>query len=142
MSVREAEISLGSGQANRIDDWKKKATSITVTLVTVSTAFLVLTLPMSFIQILSFVLWMTETELNSRTLFYLKQLSYPLWYVNSCINFYVYCLTGSKFRREAKQILSCLFQEDLDKPAEKTTVSSLSSKNETPSNSEGLFIAV
>ena len=55
VSLREAEISLGSGQADRINDRKKKATSVTVTLVAVSVAFLILTFPTSFIQIVNFV---------------------------------------------------------------------------------------
>ena len=134
VSVREAEVSLGSDQADRINDRKKKATSITVTLVAVSTAFLILTFPMSFVQILNFIMWMNGT-LNtgppSVALYYTQQISFPLWYANSCINFYLYCLTGAKFRRDAKQILRCIFHEDIKQSKENTTVSTVSSNNET-----------
>ena len=111
-ALREAEVSLGSGQTDRIKDRKKTATSITITLIAVSTAFLVLTFPWSFLSILHFVYWMNgslNALQSSRAYFYTKQISFPLWYANSCINFYVYCLTGSKFRKEAKQILCCVF---------------------------------
>ena len=104
-SVREAEVSLGSDQAEKINDRKKKATSITVTLAAVSTSFLILTFPMSFTQIINFVKWMNGTlyrGTRTAALHYTQQISYPLWYANSCINFYLYCLTGAKFRREAK----------------------------------------
>ena len=134
ISVREAEVSLRSGQADRITDRKKKATSITVTLIAVSVAFLILTFPMSCIQIFLFIEWFfngsTELLFASRTFFFVRLISFEFWYTNSCINFYVYCLTGSKFRREAKQILSCFFQ-DLDKPGGNTTASTLSSNSET-----------
>ena len=114
LSLREAKLSLGSGQADRINDRRKKATSISITLIAVSTAFLVLTFPMSFYQIVSFMFWMNESIhalRSSRIAYYIRQISYPLWYANSCINFYIYCLTGSKFRREAKQILMCVFHD-------------------------------
>ena len=133
VSVREAEVSLGSGQADRIDDRKKKAKSITVTLIAVSTAFLVLTFPMSLVQILSFVNWMNgifHILSSSRAIYYLNQISFPLWYTNSSINFYVYCLTGTKFRKEVKRMLRCIFHEDLDKPGGTTKVSTLSSNSE------------
>ena len=133
-SLREAEFSLGSGQGDRINDRKKKATSVTVTVVAVSVAFLILTFPMSFIQILNFVFWTSgsiDVLNSSRAIHYAREISHPLWYLNSCINFYVYCLTGSKFRKEAKQMLCCLFHEDKDKPVGNTTVSTLSSHSET-----------
>ena len=134
LSLREAKISLGSGQADKINDRKKKATSISITLIAVSTAFLLLTFPMSFVQILSFIAWMKGYEGTLRSIrffYYTLQISNPLWYANSCINFYIYCLTGSKFRREAKQILRCMFHDDSDKQEENTTASTLSSDNET-----------
>ena len=114
VSVREAEVSLGAGQTDRIKDRKQKAASVTVTLVAVSTAFLVLTLPMSVIQILSntFAIAGSSGAGRLRVYHYVSEMSYVLWYVNSCINFYIYSLTGSKFRREAKQILRCIFHED------------------------------
>ena len=133
-SLREAKLSLGSGQADRINDRNKKATSISITLIAVSTAFLVLTFPMSFYQIITFMFWINGSirALRSlRVVYYVHQLSYPLWYANSCINFYIYCLTGSKFRREAKQILRCMFHDDSDKQGGNTTASTLSSDNET-----------
>ena len=134
VSIREAEVSLGSDQADKINDRKKKATSITVTLVAVSTAFLILTFPMSVVQILNFVNWKNGTTYTgppSVPLYYTQELSFPLWYANSCINFYLYCLTGAKFRREAKQILRCIFHEDIKQSKENITVSTVSSNNET-----------
>ena len=133
-SILEAEVSLGSGQADTINDRKKKATSITVTLVVVSTAFLILTFPMSFVQILNFVRWMNGTlytGTRSDALYYTQQLSYPLWYANSCINFYVYCLTGAKFRRDVQHIFNCIYHKNTKKVEANITVSMLSSNNDT-----------
>ena len=133
LSLLEAKLNLGSGQVDRMNDRKKKATSISITLIVVSTAFLLLTFPMSFYQILTFIYWMNgsiNTVKSSRAAYYTRQISYPLWYVNSCINFYIYWLTGSKFRREAKQILRCMFHDDSDKQGGNTTANTLSSDNE------------
>ena len=133
VSLRDAEVSLGSGQADRITDRKKKTTSITVTLIAVSAAFLILTFPIAFMMMLNFVNAMTgsrEVVLSQITSFYVLQVSYPLWYANSCINFYVYCLTGSKFKKEAKQILSCTCKEDIDKPKGNKTVCRLTMKHD------------
>ena len=133
LSLREAKLNLGSGQADRINDQKKKATSISITLIAVSTAFLLLTFPMSFYQILTFIAWMNgsmDTLASSRAVYYTLQISLPLWYANNCINFYIYCLTGSKFRREAKQMLRCMFHDGSDKQGGHTTASTLSSDNE------------
>ena len=134
LSLLEAKPSLGSGQADRINDRKKKATSISITLIAVSTAFLVLNFPISCFQILSFIYWMNgsiHALLSSKVIYYIHQISFPLFYANSCINFYIYCLTGSKFRREAKQILRCMFHDDSDKKGGNATTSTLSSDNET-----------
>ena len=134
LSLFEAKLNLGSGQTDRINDRKKKATSISITLIAVSTAFLLLTFPMSFYQIISFISYMNGSVRalsSSRAAYYTLQISYPLWYANSCINFYIYCLTGSKFRREAKQMLRCMFHDDSDKQGGNTTASTLTSDNET-----------
>ena len=134
LSLHEAELSLGSGQADRINDRKKKATSISITLIAVSTTFLLLAFPMSFYQIITFMFLTqgsTRTLRSLRVFYYIHQISVLLWYANSCINFYIYCLTGSKFRREAKQILRCMFHDDSDKQGRNTTASTLSSDSET-----------
>ena len=134
LSLREAKLSLGSGQEDAINDRNKKAKSISITLIAVSTAFLLLTFPMSFHQIISFMFWINgsiRSLRSSRIVYYVHQIGRPLWYANSCINFYIYCLTGSKFRREAKQILRCMLHDDSDKQGGNTTASTLSSDNET-----------
>ena len=130
VSVLEAKLSLGSGQADRITDRKKKSTSISITLIAVSTAFLLLTLPISVYQVLSFIFWKNgylKALLLSLAGYYAQEICFVLWFSNSCINFYIYCLTGSKFRREAKQILRCMFPEHSDKQGRDTTASTLSS---------------
>ena len=68
LSLREAKLNLGSGQADRINDRKKKATSISITLIVVSTAFLLLTFPMSFYQIITFMFWMYGSLRTLRSL--------------------------------------------------------------------------
>ncbi|KAK2160191.1 hypothetical protein LSH36_138g05004 [Paralvinella palmiformis] len=82
----------------------------TVTLLVVSTAFICLNLPY-------FITWCqrnllstsgsTEDGLKSistRDQFYI---TLTIYYVNYCINFFLYCLTGTYYRRELRLIFCC-----------------------------------
>jgi hypothetical protein len=84
---------------------KKMATSLTMTLAVLTSTFIVLTLPLH-----ADILWKYEhigdggdsevdAELEGRS-----ELCYAIftlmWYTNSAVNFFLYCLSGTKFRRE------------------------------------------
>ena len=34
-----------------------------------------------------------------------------MWYSNSAVNFYLYCLTGTKFRADTRKMLTCFKQQ-------------------------------
>ena len=108
-SVREANLKLSAGQRGQAKRREKKATSVTLTLVIVSITFIILCLPFSLYVLLNdFVLEKIPDEnLFSRSI---KQFIYGmvnlLWYCNSAVNFYLYCLTGSKFRAECLRVLT------------------------------------
>ena len=109
-SVKAARETLTTGQ--QIDDRQVKASATTVTVIAVSVAFVVLKLPLDVKNIL-FSLY-TSDFTSSRKLQYIAvqyffdSLAYVLTYCNYSINFYVYCLTGTRFRREFKDIVCCL----------------------------------
>ncbi len=81
---------------------------LAVMLVAVSFAFLLLTLP----QFIRYIVYTLIDNIHSAatyaryTLFY--NLTNKLHMTNNAINFYVYCLTGSKFRRDFINMLGCL----------------------------------
>ena len=109
-SIRQAQHSLGSAHTDGFSGRKKQASSITVTLFAVSMAFIVLILPMSCFQLLGFYHHMVgslDYYYQSKVIAYFYEIALALWQVNGAVNFYLYCLTGSKFRRELKRIFSC-----------------------------------
>ena len=108
-SVREANLKLSAGQCGQAKRREKKASSVTLTLVIVSITFIILCLPFSlYVLLTGFVLdKIPGKNVFSRSL---KELVYAiinwLWCWNSAVNFYLYCLTGSKFRTESLRVLT------------------------------------
>ena len=110
VSIKQAQHSLGSAHTDGFSGRKKQASSMTVTLFTVSTAFIVLNLPMSCVQVLGFYHYMVgslDYYHQSKVFTYCYVIGMALWQINSAVNFYLYCLTGSKFRRELKRMFRC-----------------------------------
>ena len=108
-SVKAARETLTTGQ--QIDDRQKRASATTVTLIVVSTAFVVLTLPITVKNIL-FSLYTSDFTHSHKPQYiavrsFFDSLAYMLFYWNYAINFYVYCLTGTRFRREFEKIVCC-----------------------------------
>ena len=110
-SIRHAQHSLGSAHTEGFSGRKKQASSMTVTFIAVSTAFIVLNLPMSCIQVAGFYHFMTGSldYLHQSEIFaYCNEIALALWETNGAVNFYLYCLTGSKFRKELKKTFSSM----------------------------------
>ena len=110
VSIRQAQHSLGSAHTDGLSGRKKQASSMTVTLVVVSMAFIVLNLPMSIVQVLGFYHQMAgslDYFYQSDVIAHCFAIATALWQTNSAVNFYIYCLTGLKFRRELKKMFSC-----------------------------------
>ena len=110
VSIRQAQHSLGSAHTEGLSGRKKQASSMMVTLFAVSTVFIVLNLPMSCVQVFTFYLYSIGSPnyfYQSEVIAYCYDIALALWEINSAVNFYIYCLTGSKFRRELKKMFSC-----------------------------------
>ena len=110
VSIRQAQQSLGSAHTDGFSGRKKKASSMTVTLLTVSMAFIILNLPLSSVQFLGFYHYLMgslDSFYQSEVMAYIHEIGLALWKINSVVNFYLYGLTGSKFRREVKRVISC-----------------------------------
>ena len=82
---------------------------LTVMLLTVSFTFLITTFPQAVMILIIAPLRPTNLSVNSIMILRLIQtISELLMYVNHSINFYLYCITGYKFRRQLMHLLLSL----------------------------------
>jgi hypothetical protein len=86
----------------------KKVNSVTLTTVAVSLAYIVLTMPMTVYMMTSYISIdaTTITPNFVRTVLFQRS-SLIVLYFNYAVNFYLYCLTGSKFRAQFFRLVSC-----------------------------------
>nr|KAG5686023.1 hypothetical protein BaRGS_022630 [Batillaria attramentaria] len=90
------------GTSSSADKLKSVASSMTVTLITISVTFLLLVTPIEVV----IILWhmMSEAIQEDPRLSARMDLAWAVtnmcWYANSAVNFLLYCLSGSRFREE------------------------------------------
>ena len=109
-SLKEARDSLAEGRSDPFAKRDKKLSSMTITLIATSVAFLLLTSPITVYMIwdgalagydaLLDVRWRAASELA-------LSVSLMLWFTNLGINFYLYCLTGARYRGEFLKLFGC-----------------------------------
>ena len=86
---------------------KRKANSVTLTAIVVSVVFVVLTSPLAFYNMLTYMNTNPEA-VDVRNLagrFFPMRLFHIMVFFNYSVNFYLYCLTGEKFRKEFRKIM-------------------------------------
>ncbi|XP_025104464.1 probable G-protein coupled receptor 139 [Pomacea canaliculata] len=111
-SLRETKQNLASGHSSQIQARHKKSSSMTVTLIVISIAFIVLTLPLSmyFVYARTF----SQGADDDPTIAAANELALAstsvLFFFNYAINFYIYCLTGNKYRTECAKLF-CLHSD-------------------------------
>ncbi|XP_076454492.1 uncharacterized protein LOC143289413 [Babylonia areolata] len=108
-SVKVAGTHLTQGDPDQALAHRKAANSVTLTVVTVSVAFMVLTLPASVSFILHYFAVSHERvsgyELAQAA--FVERFTFLLIYLNHAVNFYLYCLTGRRFREEFVSVVWC-----------------------------------
>ena len=108
VSVKDAKekfSTAGSGVDQRGDTRRrKKASSATVTIIVVSAAFIVITVPFMVYNNLFFQ-YASEDSHARDVHFFLYDFFFVFSLSNFAWNFYLYCLTGSKFRGEFMKIV-------------------------------------
>ena len=77
--------------------------SITVMLITVSLAFVLLTSPLFLFR--TYFNFVSKDTAYIQAVYHLgHHICHKLWYTNNAINFYLYCLTGRKFRQDLNML--------------------------------------
>ena len=92
---------------NKVNGHKSMTNQLTTMLLLVTTLFLILHLPShprSIYQ--TFTKRDTPSKYASSMLF--VEIAFELYTTNSGINFFLYCISGQKFRNDLKEILCCV----------------------------------
>ncbi|XP_076455490.1 uncharacterized protein LOC143290085 [Babylonia areolata] len=104
VAARHARQQLSAGVGDSDNNRRKKTSSTTLTIIIVSGAFIVVTIPLmaynSFFQDFA-----SEDEESRAFHYFLYEFFFVVGLSNFGINFYLYCLTGSKFRQEFQNIM-------------------------------------
>ena len=100
IAMKDARAKFSAGSECQKDSRQKKASSVTVTIIIVSVAFVVVTIPL---QTVNTVFYGYDSDLG----YYLYDVFFVFALTNFGWNFYLYCLTGSKFREEFKILFRC-----------------------------------
>ena len=111
-AVRNNRMALSSVQSDQAATRRNRVSSVTITLIVVSLTFLLLSMPNSMFILLQKTLERAiKNDADARRFMFVYVLFQLLWCSNSSVNFYLYCLTGSLFRNEFKNIM-CSCQGD------------------------------
>ena len=119
----------GVNQNVNMESERKKGTmksaenQLTKMLLLVTTLFLILLIPtyLRFIY-LTLVKRDTPAKFAGSMLFY--QTTYKLYHSNNGVNFFLYCISGQKFRNDLKEILHCAGKSSLPSNADKNELQS------------------
>ena len=107
--VRKKEETSGSmsvgEQQNRNSTLTDQERQLIVMLLCVSFVFLLLTLPIYIRQMVYQFIDETASPHAYARYVFIYYLTQGLYFTNSSVNFYLYCLTGSKFRADLKSII-------------------------------------
>lgn len=120
-SVRRSISSQGKTQDERSTPRDKQ---LSVLLLMVSFTFLALTLPIYMRNIAYQYIDQTVSEKALSRYYIYFHVTTKLFFTNNAVNFFLYCMGGSKFRRDLKRLCRCCANPTADKyqdSAEETT---------------------
>ena len=105
-TVPDSHQEANKGMQKRQKSMKNAENQLTIMLLLVTTLFLILLCP-TYIRFIYLTLVKRDTPFKfaSSMLFY--QISNKLYFTNNAINFFLYCISGQKFRKDLKELLCC-----------------------------------
>ena len=134
-AVRKASHTLAGGaQSLTLGDRKRNVSSTTVTVMAVSMSFLSFSLPLMIYVNVIFTPDITDPETRAYYRF-LHGVLFMVGFSNFAVNFYLYCLTGSRFRQQFRTMVCGRQGDTRDKHAthsKETAVSSVSASGTSP----------
>ena len=103
----------GQGQINKT---KTTEAQITMTLLVVTFSFLTLTTPGYIMMMYTVLIGIGTTPRGVATFFFLYHIGEKSYYTNYAINFFLYVISGGKFRTELLRLLLCRTEKTTDGP--------------------------
>ena len=94
------------GMDTRQKNLKTAENQLTVMLLLVTTLFLILLYP-TYFRFIYLMLTKRDTPFEYAKSMLLFQITSKLYITNSGINFFLYCISGQKFRNDLKELLHC-----------------------------------
>ena len=86
---------------------KSAGNQLTTMLLLITMLFLILLLP-TYIRFIYSSFVSSDTPYKFSTSIFIAEISYKLHVTNSGINFFLYCISGKKFRNDLKEIICCI----------------------------------
>ena len=87
---------------------KKNSSSLTTMMFILSFVFLLTTLPGVLIEVINGLCWIVKSNVCFSVPKIYIEIAFNLQGMNHCVNFFLYCLTGSMFRQKLIKLLSCM----------------------------------
>ena len=94
------------GIATRQKSMKNAEHQLTIMLLLVTTLFFILLFP-TYFRFIYLVFANRDTPFEYAKSMIIFQISVALYITNSGINFFLYCISGQKFRNDLKELLCC-----------------------------------
>ena len=126
-----------TGMETRQRTMKSAENQVTIMLLLVTTLFFILIFP-TYFRFIYLLVAKRDTPVQYANSMIIYQISYKLYATNSRINFFLYCISGQKFRNDLKEILCCFNtshpsrakrKDSLQSPKEVSTVGTKSSSS-------------
>ena len=95
-----------TGMMTRQRTMKSAENQLTTMLLLITTLFLILLFP-TYIRFIYAAFVISDTPYKYVTSLFIFEISYKLYVTNSGINFFSYCVSGQKFRKDLKEIVYC-----------------------------------
>ena len=111
------------GNETRQKTMKSAENQLTTMLFLVTTLFLFLLLP-TYIRFIYATFVRSDTASKFATSMLIFEISYKLYVTNSGINFFLYCVSGKKFRNDVKEIFCCICRSPSSSVSEESRASS------------------
>ena len=102
----EGTIRRDQGIDTRRKTMKSAENQLTIMLLLVTTLFLILLCP-TYFRFIYLVFAKRDTPFAYAKSMFIYQITAKLYISNSGINFFLYCISGQKFRNDLKEILNC-----------------------------------